>query len=166
MNLVRARRRLLNNFLTRLLRFDLDVIAGHDIMAFCIAVIISRMNARRSREWSRLGRLIYLKQVVKNNSSSEWFKSETIDGRLVLDAYSHAQELLIKEKDNSLYALSVVVLAVAMQTENPFFLPPGTDPMMVTNALNVTESLCRLISECSLKLERLVALRPILVCSR
>ena len=56
--------------------------------------------------------------------------------------------------------------AVAMQTENPFFLPPGTDPMMVTNALNVTESLCRLISECSLKLERLVALRPILVCSR
>ena len=143
---------LLNNFLTRLLRLDPDVIVGHDIMGFGLDVLISRMNARRSREWSRLGRLIQrrdLTQVVKNNSSSQWFKSEAIAGRLVLDTYSHAKELLLKEKDYSLSALSKNVLAPAMQTENPFILPPSTDPMVVPKAFDVTESLCRLVSECS-----------------
>lgn len=144
---------LLNNFLTRLLRIDPDVIIGHDIMGFGLDVLIARMHARRSREWSRLGRLVQrrdLNQVVKNNSSSSWFKSEAIAGRLVLDTYSHAKELLMREKDYSLSALSKNVIASSGEG-HAVVLPPSTDVSMVPKAFELTDSLCRLVSECSLE---------------
>lgn len=143
---------LLNNFLTKVLRFDPDVIVGHDILGFGLDVLLARMSVRRSREWSRLGRLIQrrdLTQVVKNNSSAQWFKSEAVAGRLVLDTYSHAKELLFREKDYSLSALSQSVLASA--GGQAVVLPPSTDVSIIANAFESTDSLCRLVSECSME---------------
>lgn len=144
---------LLNNFLTKLLRMDPDVLLGHDLMGFGLDVLIARMNARRCREWSRLGRLVQrrdLNQVVKNNTSSSWFKSEAVAGRLVVDTYAHAKDLLTREKDYSLAALSHNVLAPANpQGGRALMLAPSTDVSMIPNAFKATDSLCRLVSECS-----------------
>lgn len=147
---------LLNNFLSKLLRLDPDVVLGHDIMGFGLDVLLARMSARRCREWSRLGRLVQrrdLSQVVKNNASSSWFKSEAIAGRLLVDTYTHAKELLFREKDYSLSALSKNVLASSEQKNaGPSgALPPTTDVSLVPKAFESTDSLCRLVSECSLE---------------
>lgn len=147
---------LLNNFLSKLLRLDPDVVLGHDFMGFGLDVLLARMSARRCREWSRLGRLVQrrdLSQVVKNNASSSWFKSEAIAGRLVVDTYTHSKELLFKEKDYSLSALSKNILASSEQTDvgSSVALPPSTDVSMVPKAYESTDSLCRLVSECSLE---------------
>lgn len=163
---------LLNNFLSKLIRLDPDVILGHDLMGFGLDVLIARMNARRSREWSRLGRLVQrrdLNYVVKNNSSSSWFKSEAVAGRLVVDTYSYAKELLMREKDYSLSALSQNVLATQVQGGSSIALPPSTDVSMVPKAYESTDSLCRLVSECSIEARtagRLAAHLSILPLSR
>ena len=141
---------LLNNFLTRLLRLDPDVLIGHDIMGFGLDVLLSRMNAKKSREWSRLGRLVQrrdLRQTMKNSSPSPWFKSEAVAGRLGVDTYAHAKDLLTKEKDYSLAALSKNVLCA--EGGQQFVLPQSTDVSMVPKAFELTDSLCRLVSECS-----------------
>lgn len=143
---------LLNNFLTKLLRYDPDVIVGHNIMGFGLDVLIARMSARRSREWSRLGRLVQrrdLTQVVKNNSSSQWFKSEAVAGRLLLDTYEHCKELLFREKDYSLSALSQNVLVPSCG--QGVILQPATDVSHIPQVFESTDTLCRLISECSLE---------------
>eukprot|EP00177_Eucheuma_denticulatum_P001429 GFKZ01002578.1.p1 GENE.GFKZ01002578.1~~GFKZ01002578.1.p1 ORF type:complete len:1531 (+),score=264.94 GFKZ01002578.1:285-4877(+) len=145
---------LLNNFLSKLMRLDPDVILGHDLMGYGLDVLLSRMSARRCREWSRLGRLIQrrdLTQVVKNNSSSSWFKSEAIAGRLLVDTYMHAKDLLMKEKDYSLSALSQSVLAHSESGGATVALPPSTDVSKVPQAYKSTDTLCRLVTECSLE---------------
>lgn len=143
---------LLNNFLTKLLKLDPDVIIGHDVMGFGLDVLLSRMNNRKSREWSRLGRLIQrrdLGQVVKNNISSPWFKAEAVAGRLVVDTYAQAKDLLVKEKDYSISALSHNVLAPGAHGTAALLLPPSTDSAVVPKAFEATDLLCRLVSECS-----------------
>lgn len=144
---------LLNNFLTKMLRLDPDVLLGHDIMGFGLDVLIARMNARRCREWSRLGRLVQrrdLSQVVKNNSSSSWFKSEAVAGRLVVDTYMQAKDLLFREKDYSLSALSQNVLAEAGRAGgHSHGIPVSTDIAHIPKCYSSTDSLCRLVAECS-----------------
>lgn len=163
---------MLNNFLAKLIRYDPDVIIGHDVMGFGLDVLIARMSARRSREWSRLGRLIQrrdLTQVVKNNASGMWFKSDAIAGRLFLDTYMHAKELLMREKDYSLSALSYNVLAVNNPRGQDFMLPPSTDVSMVPTAYETTDALCRLVMECSIEARtagRLAAHLSVLPLSR
>ena len=71
------------------------------------------MNAKKSREWNRLGRLVQrreLRQMMKNDSLSPWFKSEAVAGRLGDGTYAHAKDLSTKEKDYSVAALSKNVL--------------------------------------------------------
>lgn len=141
---------LMNNFLAKLLRYDPDVIIGHDIFGFGLDVLIARMSVRRSREWSRLGRLVQrrdLTQVVKNNTSSQWFKSEAVAGRLVLDTYLHSKELLYREKDYSLAALSHNVLVPSCGER--VAIRSGTDVSAIPNCFESTDALCRLASECT-----------------
>ncbi|CDF40250.1 DNA polymerase alpha catalytic subunit [Chondrus crispus] len=163
---------LLNSFLSKLLRLDPDVLLGHDLMGFGLDVLIARMNVRRSREWSRLGRLVQrrdLSHVVKNNSSSSWFKSEAVAGRLVVDTYSYAKELLTREKDYSLSALSRNVLGGHLLGGTSGHLPPTTDVSKVPAAFDSTDSLCNLVFECSLEARtagRLAAHLSVLPLSR
>lgn len=146
---------LLNNFLSRLMKLDPDVILGHDLMGFGLDVLIARMHARRSREWSRLGRLVQkrdLGNVVKNNASSSWFKAEAVAGRLVVDTYASAKELLMREKDYSLAALSQNILlpsAMAAGSTASVVALPSTDLASIPRAFDGADSLWGLVKECS-----------------
>lgn len=141
---------LLNNFLAKLARYDPDVLIGHDMLGFQLDVLLARMSYRRSREWSRLGRLVQrrnLAEIVKNTSGLQWFKSEAVAGRLVVDTYMHAKELLSREKDYSLSALSHSVLLKA--AGRGLELAPPTDVADIPKAFESAGSLWTLASECS-----------------
>lgn len=146
---------LLNNFLSRLLRLDPDVLIGHRILGFGLDVLLARMNAKRCREWSRLGRLVQrrdLSNVIKhNNEISSWFKSDVLAGRLVVDTHMHSNDLLPKEKDYSLVALSQNVLSGSNPNARATVLRSMTDVSMVSEVFKKTESLCMLVAECLLE---------------
>lgn len=162
---------LLNNFLAKLVRYDPDVLIGHDIFGFQLDVLLSRMSARRSREWSRLGRLIQrrnLSEIVKNASSARWFKPEAVAGRLVVDTYMHAKDLLPREKDYTLSSLSRNILAKS-NASNTMVLSDSTDVSFVPSTFKSSDLLCKLVSECLLEARtsgRLAAHLSILPLSR
>lgn len=141
---------LLNNFVAKLLQLDPDALVGHDMLGFGLDVLLARMAAQRTRKWSCLGRLLQnrdLSSVVKNNASTSWFKAEAVAGRLVCDSKSSAMEILYKEKDYSLAALSENVLG--FKPSDPAFLPPATDIDNVPVAFRAADDLSRLVNECS-----------------
>lgn len=141
---------LLNNFTAKLIQLDPDALLGHGLLGFGLDLLLARMSAKRTRKWSCLGRLVQnrdLSGVVKNNSSTSWFKAEAVAGRLVCDSEASAKEILYKEKDYSLAALSANVLGLT--PADPAFLPPATDIDNVTLAFNATDALCRLVTECT-----------------
>jgi DNA polymerase alpha subunit A len=141
---------LLSNFLSKLLRLDPDALVGHDMLGFGLDLLLARMAARRTRTWSCIGRLVQrrdLTSMVKNNSITSWFKAEAVAGRLVVDTYASAKEIR-KEKDYSLAALSVSILGVKGPGDLRF-LGPATNSDAVASAYEATETLCRLVAECS-----------------
>jgi DNA polymerase alpha subunit A len=141
---------LLNNFTAKLIQLDPDALLGHDMLGFGLELLLARMAARRTRKWSCLGRLVQsrdLSSVVKNNASTSWFKAEAVAGRLVADTYAAAKEILYKEKDYSLAALSANVLGLT--PADPAFLPPATDVLKVPPAFNDTNKLGKLVKECT-----------------
>lgn len=141
---------LLNNFTAKLIQLDPDSLLGHDMLGFGLDLLLARMAARRTRKWSCLGRLVQnrdLSGVVKNQSSSSWFKAEAVAGRLVCDTQASAKEILYKEKDFSLSALSLNVLGLT--PADPAFLPAATDIDKIPLAFDATDSLCRLLTECT-----------------
>lgn len=150
---------LLNNLLTKLLRLDPDVLVGHDIMGFGLDVLLARLNVRRSRDWSRLGRLVQtraLAHAVKASGTSSWFKEDVVAGRLVIDTLSVAKELLMREKDYSLTALSRNVLAAAVpngpqvdRRRAAVALYPPTDVTKIGEMFQRADTLCGLVTECS-----------------
>eukprot|EP00178_Gracilaria_changii_P017202 TRINITY_DN491_c0_g1_i1.p1 TRINITY_DN491_c0_g1~~TRINITY_DN491_c0_g1_i1.p1 ORF type:complete len:1536 (-),score=250.71 TRINITY_DN491_c0_g1_i1:9728-14335(-) len=143
---------LLNNFLTRLLRLDPDVIIGHRLMGFGLDVLLTRMKAKHCREWSRLGRLVQrrdLSAVIRHNTEvSSWFKGDLVAGRLMVDTHMHAKDLLPKEKDYSLASLSQTVLASSTPGGTNCILRSSIDVSQVSKAFEKTMSLCQLVSEC------------------
>lgn len=141
---------LLNNFLAKLARYDPDVLIGHDMFGFQLDVLLARMSFRRSREWSRLGRLIQrrnLSEIVKSSSGLQWFKSEAVAGRLVVDTYMHSKELLSREKDYSLFALSQTVLEKVRARSLELVSP--TDVAEIPKVFESADCLWRLALECS-----------------
>eukprot|EP00737_Agarophyton_chilense_P002055 gb/GEZJ01002327.1/.p1 GENE.gb/GEZJ01002327.1/~~gb/GEZJ01002327.1/.p1 ORF type:complete len:1512 (-),score=223.04 gb/GEZJ01002327.1/:5194-9117(-) len=146
---------LLNNFLTRLLRLDPDVIIGHRVMGFGLDVLLTRMNAKHCREWSRLGRLVQrrnLSSVIRpNNEVSSWFKGDVVAGRLIVDTHMHANDLLPKEKDYSLAALSQTVLRSSSPGPSNRVLRGSIDVSLISKAFEKTGSLIQLVSECVLE---------------
>lgn len=161
---------LLNCFLDELARYDPDVLIGHDMFGFQLDVLLARMSSRRSREWSRLGRLVQrrnLSEIVKNSSGLQWFKSEAVAGRLVVDTYMHSKELLSREKDYSLLALSQNVLDKAKGRN--FELVSSTDVAGVPKVFESPDLLWKLVLECSNEAQtagRLAAHLSILPLSR
>lgn len=143
---------LLNNLIGKLMRLDPDAVLGHDILGFGLDILLSRMAERRTRGWSSLGRLVQrrdLNSVVRNSSATSWFKAEAVAGRLICDTYSAAREILYKEKDYSLAALSASVLGATAGDRH--FLPASTDVDLIPIAFETTDRLCHLVSECTLE---------------
>ena len=150
---------ILSNLLTKLLRLDPDVLLQHDLMGFGLDVLLARMQHRKSRDWSRLGRLVQargLSSAVRNGSTSAWFKEDAVAGRLAVDTLAAAKEFLMGEKDYSLVALSHNVLAAAVppgpaleQRRKNIALNTPTDVTKVPECFERADTLCRLVAECT-----------------
>jgi DNA polymerase alpha subunit A len=97
-------RELLSLFLTKIQKYDPDVIIGHDILNFDIEVLVHRMSVNKIAHWSRLGRLRRANHPNLKHAS----KDATV-GRLVCDLKISAKEL-IRCKSYELGALVEKVL--------------------------------------------------------
>jgi len=105
---------LLQLFVSKLHRCDPDVIVGHAINSVDIEVLLKRMDAKKTSNWSRLGRLRRSKMPQLKQSMIESVKRQATSGRLVCDTWMTSKEL-VRQKNYSLAHLAQVVLDTTHQ---------------------------------------------------
>jgi DNA polymerase alpha subunit A len=104
-------RALLNYLIARLHSIDADVIVGHNIAAFDIAVLLQRLSVCKVAHWSKLGRM-RIKNMPKLSGSnsafsgSNWAEWSVVAGRLMCDTYLSSRELLPSQRSYGLKELS------------------------------------------------------------
>jgi len=62
-----SERALLTFFLAKLSKIDPDMIIGHDICSYILSTLVSRLEANKIQNWSKIGRLrrtLFPKKVV------------------------------------------------------------------------------------------------------
>ncbi|GFH09748.1 uncharacterized protein HaLaN_04947, partial [Haematococcus lacustris] len=106
-----SERSLLTCLLARLQALDADVLVGHNIGAFDLTVLLTRMQHHKVPLWSRLGRL-KRSSFPKLTGGGQAFGGgasagalSVLAGRLLCDTYLSARELL-KEVDYTLKTLA------------------------------------------------------------
>ena len=112
---------LLNFFTAQLIRLDPDVIVGHNVAGFDLDVLLSRMQANKVRNWSLLGRLRRDKipKAKSNGGGQEKHFGALTPGRLLLDTYLTARELLFGQRNYSLTELSRTQLSEQRREIDP-----------------------------------------------
>ena len=112
---------LLNFFTAQLARLDPDVILGHNVSGFDLDVLLSRMQANRVRNWSLLGRLRRDKvpRAKSTGGGQEKHFGALTPGRLLLDTYLTARELLFGQRNYSLTELSRTQLSEQRKEIDP-----------------------------------------------
>ena len=139
-----SERALLCNVIARLRALDPDVIVGHNVLAFDLDILYSRMMALKVPHWSRIGRLKRStlpfgggdKKKPKTNHGNTLVGSTITTGRLVCDTYLSAKEF-VRQAEYSLKALSASLLdetKVEMQMDN------------VSGCFNSTRDLLQLVT--------------------
>ena len=110
-------RELLSCFLTKIQKYDPDVIIGHDILSFDLEVLVHRMMVNKIAHWSRLGRL-----RRSNHPNLKHASKDATVGRLVCDLNISAKEL-IRCKSYELGALVEKVLREGEADQRPILTP-------------------------------------------
>lgn len=98
-------RSLLTYFLTRVQKYDPDVLVGHNLHKYGLEVLLSRMDAYNlGGSWSRLTRLRRgrLNPYKVGEGWSEYSLEDLSNGRLLLDTYVAAKEFLPSQPTYSL----------------------------------------------------------------
>mmetsp|Transcript_16323 Transcript_16323/g.42059 ORF Transcript_16323/g.42059 Transcript_16323/m.42059 type:complete len:883 (-) Transcript_16323:64-2712(-) len=111
---------LLNLLLAKLVRMDPDVIMCHDFLGFGLDILSHRLAHCRTKDWSRLGRLVQRKDlasIIGKSRNTTFYADTLLAGRLTCDTYISAKDLLPKEKDYSLVSLSRNVLDIPRKEE-------------------------------------------------
>eukprot|EP00883_Tetradesmus_obliquus_P007895 jgi/Sobl393_1/18556/SZX64231.1 len=121
-------RALLGCLLARLAAVDADVLLGHNIGAFELAVLLGRLQAHKVQLWSRLGRL-KRSSFPKLTGGGHTFGGgagpgvlSVLAGRLLCDTYLSAREL-VREVDYTLATLARSLLGQARSEVAPAELP-------------------------------------------
>ena len=101
---------LLNCLLANFLKYDPDIIVGHNIIDFDLDVLLQRMKFNNAPFWSRIGRLRRtnwpkLQSGAGGTGDSSFSERQIASGRLLCDTYRAAKDL-INSKSNSLTFLS------------------------------------------------------------
>jgi len=102
---------LLNYLIARLHSLDADVLVGHNIAAFDVAVLLQRLDAQKVAQWSKVGRM-RIKMMPKLSGSasayggSNWAEWSVVAGRLMADTYLSARELLPSQRSYGLKELA------------------------------------------------------------
>jgi DNA polymerase alpha subunit A len=100
---------LLNCLVALLHTLDPDVLLGHNIEGFELDLLLARMKHLRVAHWSKIGRLNLsnFPKVHRVAGGRAAYYGVLTPGRLVLDTYKLAQELLLGQRDYSLNSLCV-----------------------------------------------------------
>ncbi|KAK4050302.1 DNA-directed DNA polymerase alpha catalytic subunit pol1 [Microbotryomycetes sp. JL201] len=108
---VRNEEAMLNQLLAIIARQDPDVIVGHDFIAADLDVMIKRMQALRTENWSRLGRFRrekWPKTIAGKNGG-------VLNGRLILDLNCDGSRSIIESQTWSLTEMCSTHLGVARE---------------------------------------------------
>ena len=104
-----SERGLLQYVMTQMSVYDADMIVGHNINGHTMDVLMHRMSENRVSNWSRIGRL-NLSQFPKAYQRGRPAGGRNFDrlaiGRLVVDTYATAKELVRSESVYTLKALA------------------------------------------------------------
>uniref|UniRef100_A0A8D8V3S0 DNA polymerase n=1 Tax=Cacopsylla melanoneura TaxID=428564 RepID=A0A8D8V3S0_9HEMI len=112
---INSERALLNFFLTKLSNIDPDLIVGHDILNFDIEVLLSRMNAHKVPQWSRLCRIRRGNELMGLKVRG----ASAMSGRLLCDIKVSAMEL-IRARSYDLETLCQQVLHIKHEVKTEF----------------------------------------------
>jgi DNA polymerase alpha subunit A len=110
-----SERALLCNVVARIRALDPDVLVGHNVLAFDLDVLYSRMIALKVPHWSRIGRIkrsslpFGVDKKKGSNQGNTLIGSSITTGRLVCDTYLSAREF-VRQPDYSLKSLSSALL--------------------------------------------------------
>ncbi|KAG0269216.1 DNA polymerase alpha catalytic subunit [Actinomortierella ambigua] len=107
---------LLSVLLSRISSVDPDVIVGHNFVQFDLDVLLHRMKANKTKDWSRLGRLhrtVWPKLQAGGGGASDTTAQEkqVMAGRLMCDTYIGAKEH-VRAKSYGLTQLSAQLLNI------------------------------------------------------
>ena len=106
-----SERALLNYLVAKLHTIDADVLVGHNIAAFDLAVLLQRLSAQKVAHWSKVGRM-RIKNMPKLSSNtsafsgSNWAEWSVVAGRLMCDTYLSSRELLPSQRSYGLKELA------------------------------------------------------------
>ncbi|KAL7570142.1 hypothetical protein ACA910_019981 [Epithemia clementina (nom. ined.)] len=106
-------RALLSRLFLQIGQWDPDVIVGHNAWGYDLEVLLSRAGELKIRTtWSKLGRRMRTDQVNKRSLSShrDLYIAEVVQGRMLVDTYLSAKELLNNETTYSLSNLAATCL--------------------------------------------------------
>ena len=111
-----SERALLNYLISKLHNIDADVLVGHNIAAYDLAVLLQRLSVCKVAHWSKIGRMRIKNMPKLSNSSSafggsNWAEWSVVAGRLMCDTYLSAKELLPSQRSYGLKELAKVHLS-------------------------------------------------------
>ena len=134
-------RALLNYLIARLHSLDADVLVGHNIAAFDLAVLLQRLSACKITQWSKVGRM-RIKTMPKLSgtnsafSGGNWAEWKVVAGRLMCDTYLSARELLPSQRSYGLKELARSHLNASK---------PEIDPALLLGMFDETSTLLSLV---------------------
>ena len=103
------------------------MILGHNISGFELEVLLTRMQANKVRSWSRVGRLRrdrFPKSGSRSNDGGVGkFFGNLTPGRLLLDSYITARELLLSQRSYTLTELCRTQLKQPRHEVDPMDVP-------------------------------------------
>ena len=134
-------RALLNYLIARLHSLDADVLVGHNIAAYDLAVLLQRLNACKIAQWSKIGRMRIkaMPRLSGNNSAfagSNWAEWSVVAGRLMCDTYLSSRELLPSQRSYGLKELAHAHLGASK---------PEIDPSQILGMFDETSTLLSLV---------------------
>ena len=97
---------LLTTFITKISKYDPDIIVGHNLNNIHLDLILSRISFYKTPNWTKLSHFIrstipnHLKGIYK----SDYFRN-CFSGRLLCDTYENAKDILLKETNYDLRAI-------------------------------------------------------------
>jgi DNA polymerase alpha subunit A len=103
-----SERGLLQFVMTQMSKYDPDCIVGHNILGHSIDVLMHRMSKLKVSNWSKIGRLnlSQFPRAYRSGSTSKHNFDRLAVGRLIVDTYATAKELIRSEVEYTLKHLS------------------------------------------------------------
>eukprot|EP00946_MAST-07B_sp_MAST-7B-sp1_P002978 g2978.t1 len=121
-----SERGLLQFTMSQISKFDPDILVGHNILGHSVDVLMHRMSKLKVSNWSRLGRLnlaTFPRAYRSNARPGQRNFDRLAVGRLIVDTYTTAKELVRSESVYSLKALAKKYCGAERREIQPLDVP-------------------------------------------